>query len=98
MALGFVVARFGLFLTLISSPVAPSHSSYPTHWLSSAMGIALVLLGAVVILGAAYNHRLYVRQLPPEDVPSVALPWLTMLLAVVIALIGILLAAYLAIG
>lgn len=45
MALGFVVARFGLFLTLLAaSSVSPARGRHP-HW-SSALGIALVVLGA----------------------------------------------------
>jgi len=51
MALGFVVARFGLFLTLMSaSSVSPAAEHY-SHWPSSALGIALVVLGAAVMLG-----------------------------------------------
>jgi putative membrane protein len=46
-------------------------------------------------MGALSNHRLYVRTLPLEDIPQLAMPWLTSLLSVVLALIGFLLAAYL---
>jgi len=95
MALGFVVARFGLFLTLLAaSRVAPGDSSH-SHWPSSALGIALVVLGAAIVLGALHNHRLYVRSLPPEDLPKLAIPWLTSLLALSVAAVGLFLAAYL---
>jgi putative membrane protein len=97
MALGFVVARFGLFLTLVSSSRGTADAAAHSHWPSSTLGIALVALGAVVILGALRNHRLYVRSLPPEDVPQLPVPWLTSFLSVAVALAGILLAAYLAI-
>lgn len=86
------------FLALISASATPSVASRHTHWPSSVLGIALLLLGAFVILGAVHNHRLYIRLLPPDDIPSLALPWLTSFLAISVALAGILLAIYLAIA
>ena len=53
-ALGFVVARFGLFLREIS-PVA--QSALPIHF-SSAIGVALVVIGGLMELMAL---RRYVR-------------------------------------
>jgi putative membrane protein len=96
MALGFVVARFGLFLTLLSASSGASTSGHSGHWLSSALGIALMMLGVGVILGALLNHRQYVRSLPADDVPRLAVPWLTSFLAATLAAIGLLLAGYLA--
>lgn len=90
-ALGFVVARFGLFLALFARN-APAQSS---HGWSGLLGVALVIAGSLAILGALHNHRGYVRTLPPQDVPQVALPWLTSALSLVIAAFGLLLAAYL---
>ena len=95
MGLGFVVARFGLFLNML----AASHSApqpQPAHWPSSAMGIALVAFGAVTIVGALFNFRAYVRLLPPADIPPLRLPWLTTFLCAAVALLGLFLAAYLA--
>lgn len=94
-AMGFVVARFGLFLTLISASRAPSAAEHQSHWLSNALGIALVVLGAVTILGALHNHRAYVRLLPAEDLPRLPMPWLTSFLALAAAAVGFLLAVYL---
>ncbi len=94
-ALGFVVARFGLFLTLLaSSSVVPE--SFHSHGMSNLVGIILVLLGSLCMMGALHNHRVYVRSLPPEDVPKLPLPWLTSLLVLVLAIAGALMAAYLA--
>jgi len=98
MALGFVVARFGLFLTLVSASGAPAAASHQAHWLSSVLGIALVVLGAGTILGAMQNHRSYVRSLPAADLPKLPVPWLTSFLAGAVAVAGILLAAYLAVA
>ena len=96
MAFGFVVARFGLFLGLMPASNQSSAGAPHFNWISSTLGIALVVLSATVILGALYNHRLYVRTLPSEDIPQLVLPWLTSFLSVALVCIGILLAAYLA--
>jgi len=94
-ALGFVVARFGLFLSLLSG----SHNGLPdnpSNGLSGALGITLVIMGSVAVLAAMYNHRCYIRSLPPEDVPEISLPWLSTVFSLTIAVVGLLLAAYLA--
>jgi len=98
MALGFVVARFGLFLTIMSGPRFPAAGETPGHWPSSALGIVLVVLGSGAILGALRNHRAYVRSLPPEDIPGVPIPWLTSFLAVAAGAVGLCLAIYLALA
>jgi len=46
-------------------------------------------------LGAQLNHHLYVKTLPPEDVPKLAIKWLASLLTFSIAFVGVLLAIYL---
>ena len=96
MAFGFVVARFGLFLGLMPASNQSAAGAPHFNWISSTLGIALVVLSATVILGALYNHRLYVRTLQSEHIPQLVLPWLTSFLSVALACIGILLAAYLA--
>ena len=60
MAFGFVVARFGLFLGLLPASSQSAGATHHVNWISSTLGIALVVLGATVILGALYNHRLYI--------------------------------------
>jgi putative membrane protein len=55
----------------------------------------LVIIGVVITLGAQYNHHIYVRTLPPQDVPELAIRWLGSLLSLSIAFVGLLLAAYL---
>ncbi|MCC6715348.1 MAG: DUF202 domain-containing protein [Gammaproteobacteria bacterium] len=98
MALGFVVARFGFFLALLAASAGTIAAQPHTHWASSALGIALVVLGAATILGALWNHRAYVRTLPPQDYPGMPLPWLTSFLSLAVALTGIVLALYLAVA
>lgn len=105
MALGFVVAKFGLFLTLLStsstittSTITKSAVTNHPHLsssLSDVFGIALAIIGVAIILGAQLNHHLYVQTLPPEDVPKLAITWLASLLSCSIACVGIMLAIYL---
>lgn len=98
MALGFVVAKFGLFLTLLAASSRVQNDIHHNHWLSNILGIALVIVGTAIILGAQYNHRLYVQRLPPEDLPKLAIPWLASFLSLSVVLVGILLAVYLVVA
>jgi len=96
MGLGFVVARFGLFLALLSA--GPARAVASGHGPSSVLGILLVLVGAGAILGAAANYRHFLRSLPAMDRPPAALRSLTLLVAGMVAAIGLVLAAYLAVS
>lgn len=98
MALGFVVSRFGIFLALLGQPTLPTYGPSQAHWASNALGIALVLLGSGVILGALLNHRSYVLTLSHKDRPGLRLPWLAPALALSLALVGLVLALYLALS
>ena len=97
MALGFVVARFGLFLMLLTASSGLPASDRYNHWLSSLLGIVLVIVGITITLGAQYNHSRYVSSLPVEDVPVLAVTWLTPFLSLSVATVGLLLAVYLAV-
>jgi putative membrane protein len=98
MALGFVVAKFGLFLTLLSASSIATNHLHQNSGLSNIFGIVLVIVGVAITLGAQLNHRLYVHTLPPDDVPKLAITWLASLLTFSIAGVGILLAIYLVIA
>lgn len=98
MALGFVVAKFGLFLTLLSTSSAMTNHIQHNIGLSNIFGIALVIIGVAITLGAQLNHHFYVRTLPPEDVPKLAIRWLASLLTFSIAVVGLMLAIYLTIA
>ncbi len=97
MGLGFVVARFGLFLALISG-ARSTHTVPVVHSPSSVLGIVLVLIGAGAILGAVRNHRHYLRGIPSEDRPAAPMHSLAVLVGLAVALIGLLLAIYLAVS
>jgi putative membrane protein len=64
--LGFVVAKFGLFLRFL----AP-HDAIPVHkqGISLLIGLVLVVLGAATCLGAAVQFQRFVRTLSPQELP-----------------------------
>lgn len=97
MAFGFVVARFGLFLRLVATqqgqglPSAEMH-----HAVSNVVGIGLVLIGVACMVVGAFQHRSYVATLPPDDVPRSHSAVYPVTLSIVLALLGLVLAFYLA--
>jgi putative membrane protein len=62
--LGFVVARFGLFLRV----VAPEREE-ATNGLSAHLGVALVVLGAACCAAAAVQFARYRRGLAKAELP-----------------------------
>jgi putative membrane protein len=98
MGFGFVVARFGLFLSLLSAQRAPltAPAASPSHF-SNGIGIALVLLGAVSMIFAAIQHHRFVLSLPVDDVPQMHNRAFPVVLAVILGSLGLLLAVYLAV-
>jgi putative membrane protein len=65
MGFGFVVERFGLFLTLVAhQPSSGSHRGF-----SLGLGILLLLLGAAVALISARQFRQVAKSLDPAVVP-----------------------------
>jgi len=97
MVMGFVVARFGLFLMLLTASGGIKAGGHYEHWLSSVLGITLVIVGVAITLGAQYNHRRYVKSLPLEDVPQMSITWLAPLLTLSVSAVGLVLAIYLAV-
>jgi putative membrane protein len=97
MGFGFVVARFGLFLSLLAAERMPSTApvTSPSHF-SSGIGIALVLLGAVSMIFPAIQHQRFVLSLPVGDVPRMHSRAFPVILALILGSLGLLLAVYLA--
>jgi len=97
MGFGFVVARFGLFLRLVVAQhtEASAQLSSPTHF-SNYVGIALVLLGVASMLVAAFQHRSFVSSLPVADIPPSHGRYFPVLVALGLSILGLVLAAYLA--
>ncbi|MFO1064210.1 MAG: DUF202 domain-containing protein [Pirellulales bacterium] len=89
--MGFVVARFGLFLRTIST-----RADVPPRLTGSVMiGTGLVALGAVIIAAAAWQHRRFCRTLDPEQLPGQYWVGFSTWAAVGIAMLGAMLGFYL---
>lgn len=91
MGLGFVVARFGVFLAVLRGAAAPAGH----HGLSAWIGIAFVVLATVVLGVALRQHVRFVRALGPREVPVGYGTWLPTFTAAALAVTGGLLALYL---
>ncbi len=93
MAFGFVLARFGLFLRVVESSSGGRISEPST--LSLPLGVFLVLLGVIVDIFSAWRHVRYVRAID-QGLPSTGkLSTLAVAVAVILALLGLVMAFYL---
>jgi putative membrane protein len=98
MAFGFVVARFGLFLRLVSLQQGGHPPAERIHnQVSNTIGIALVLIGVACMILGAIQHRSYVSTLPPSDVPRTHAAIFPIMLSVILAALGLALAWFLTI-
>lgn len=92
MGFGFLVERFGLFLHMVMS-----HQSEPLHRSATlVIGVAFILLGVLLLLLSVRQYRRVVATLGAEEIPEgywVNAPAFTNL---AMALLGLVLAAYLA--
>ena len=94
MGFGFVVARFGLFLReLMAAKSGEEPAQHPR--LSLWVGTALVLLGVLVHVAAALRHREIVRRLRPPMAADRRWSAGAVMMGILLAFIGLLLAAYL---
>jgi len=97
--IGFVVARFGLFVRLLSLQTQIPIQSSGTSLLTSAnLGITFVVVGSLAILFAAVQQHRFVATLSPLDLPPAYSRNVAVALALVVAALGIALAAYLAVS
>ncbi|MHB8973448.1 MAG: YidH family protein [Pirellulaceae bacterium] len=94
MGFGFVVARFGLFLREIAAASQGVHPPTSTG-ISLWIGIVLVVMGALVTLLAAAQHVRFLDRLERGE-PFRPRRWsLSVVFAILLAIIGALLAGYL---
>jgi len=88
--LGFVVARFGLFLQ-----IARGGPNAAPQLGSTVIGVGLVVLGALAVSVAAWQHVQFCRTLGPGELPrGVWLRW-SVWFSAALAIVGMALAAYL---
>jgi len=92
--LGFVIARFGLFLQLLSLQ-APLAAAYGHHGASAILGVSFVVIGAVAILVSTIQHKRFVATLTALDLPPSYNRSVAVFLSSVVGVLGLLLAAYL---
>jgi inner membrane protein YidH len=92
MVVGFVVARFGLFLRLLGQSTGVRTESL----FSAALGVLFVLAGALLILVATLQHRRFIATLPMADLPGSYSGRFAVAVSAVIGMLGVVLAAYLA--
>lgn len=90
MGLGFVVARFGMFLQMMGR----DREGAP-HIGSTVIGVGLVVLGAVAVALAAWQHVRFCRTLSPDERPRANLSSWSVVFAFLLAIIGVMLAGYL---
>lgn len=88
--LGFVVARFGLFLRELRAVHDPGD-----HWGSTLIGVGLVTLGSLAIGMSAWQHARYCRRLPPVHQPRPYETYWAIWFAAILACVGLALAGYL---
>jgi putative membrane protein len=93
MGLGFVVARFGLFLRALRQGADASPSLG-----STVIGVGLVLLGSAALALAAWQHVRYCRSLEPAARPRIYAASWSVWFAAALAIVGIVLAAYITVG
>jgi putative membrane protein len=92
MGFGFLVERFGLFLHVILS-----HQTEPLHrGISLTIGVAFILLGVILLLISVWQFRSVVATLGEGEIPAGYWIISAMLTNLVIALFGLVLAAYVA--
>lgn len=96
MALGLVIDKFGLLLSVLTSSTVNHHQTHQD--ISHYLDIILILVGTLIVMGAQYNHQAYVLCLPPEDLPKQAIVRLDWFLTFSIATIGVLLTIYLVVA
>jgi putative membrane protein len=91
MAFGFVIERFGLFLHLL----APQHVQTLQRGVSYWIGLAFILMGAVVSAAAVVQYRKVLKTLRPVEIPQGYAVNIGVLTNVAVALLGVALIVYL---
>ena len=93
MGFGFVVARFGLFLQELQ--VAQRVPLLQPYGLSLWFGVALIVMGVAVNLFSAWRHSRLIRELNLGEEPHSRPSAQAIVVAVILALVGLAMAAYL---
>jgi putative membrane protein len=90
MGLGFVVARFHIFLVITGRPVSPLQTTAAT-----VIGVLLVVLGVSMLAMAAAQFRHFVKTLGKTELPPHYQTTTVVVSAVALVVIGAFLVIYL---
>jgi putative membrane protein len=93
MGVGFAVARFGLFLRQMRA--TETHSVVHSTSLSVWSGVAIVLLGVIVLTSSVAQHLTLIRELNSGTWRPGRISRNAVLLATLLALVGVAMSAYL---
>ncbi|WP_413439200.1 YidH family protein [Sulfuriferula sp. GW1] len=94
MAFGFVVERFGLFLHMLA-PQMPQHLE---RGISFWVGLGFILLGSLMAVLAVIQYRRVLRTLKPVEIPDGYWVNMAALSTLLLAVLGMVLSAYLTMG
>lgn len=92
--LGYVVARFGLFLRIMAHEVGQP-AAISQNPVSRIIGVAFVTVGAVSVVMASIQHRAFIKELPARDLPTHYSQAFALGVSISISVLGLALAAYL---
>lgn len=93
MGLGFVVAKFGLFVREMLAMRGQDPNNAPRY--SLAIGVSMVALGILMTLAAAYEHYRYVKQLDVAHFTTKSRRMMGTGIAILLGLVGTAMALYL---
>ncbi|MEZ5541956.1 MAG: DUF202 domain-containing protein [Pseudomonadota bacterium] len=94
MAFGFLVERFGLFLVILGHE---DIRQFQRHF-SFFVGVAFVLLAAVIALFSSWQHRKVLQTLRPAEIPAGYQLRVGMIVNLLVGVLGIVLGIYLVRG
>lgn len=92
--LGYIVARFGLFLRIMAREAGQT-ATISQNPVSRLIGVAFVVVGAVSMVMASVQHRTFIKGLPARDLPANYYRAFALWVSISISLLGGALAAYL---
>ena len=92
--LGYVVARFGLFLRIMAHEAGQT-ATVTTNPMSRIIGVAFVAVGAASVVMASIQHRTFIKNLPVRDLPTHYSRAFGLWVSIAISVLGVALAAYL---
>lgn len=90
MGFGFIVERFGLFLhVVLGRQMEPFHRGF-SLWI----GVALIMLGAVLAVMSTLQYQRLVKGLSPQEIPPGYWVNMGVVTNLVLAVLGLILAVY----